>query len=152
LPRLSDYEEPIDPKRDLTSRYLVREDLAVQYEAGGQLKIHDVDAVRLSLRGQFPGKTELMAFCKKRAAMFGENINFKLMYEDSANSHCVEVVYVAGKLVKDEFMHSWDAAAYIANESRLSTFSNDMWRYLHDWLEDMVDQIISEREREEDED
>jgi hypothetical protein len=153
LPRLSDYEEPINPKLDLTARYLVREDRAVQYEVVGELKIHDVESVKLSLHGQFPGKTELMAFCARRAAMFGENINFKIMYfHNSADSECLEAVYVDGQLVKNEYMHPWDAAYYIAQDSGLSVFSPEMWGYLEAWLEPLVDQIISERENKEDED
>ena len=147
---------PSNPESSVTEWYLAREDLRLQYPVGGKLETHEVDAIRLTLRGQFPGKTELIHFCDKRAKLFGENINFKIMYADSLNGESLEAVYVNGRLVKNEYMYSWDAASYIVNKSRLSVFSEEMWMYLGGWLDHMVDQIIdqitSEKENKEDKD
>jgi hypothetical protein len=126
-----------------------------EYYLNGEKIGYEGNSVALSLRGQFPGIFDLVAFCETRKNLFSENINFKIMYLDPNEDMCVEATYAGGQLVKNESMSAWDAADEIlcgCGDSGKGYFSDEMWAYLRNWLHGYVSAIEAGRDEDEDED
>ena len=110
-------------------------------------------AVVLLLRGEFPGIFDLVDFCEARKNLFGEDINFKIMYLDSSEEMCVEATYAGGQVIENESMSAWEAAdSILCNGVKAGKgyFSDEMWRHLEDWLHGYISAIEEGRNEDED--
>ena len=107
----------------------------------------------LLLRGDFPGIFDLVDFCEARKNLFGEDINFKIMYLDSSEEMCVEATYAGGQVIENESMSAWEAAdSILCNGVKAGKgyFSDEMWRHLEDWLHGYISAIEEGRNEDED--
>ena len=99
--------------------------------------------------GLFPSVQDLIRFCDLRKELFGENLNFKIMYSDAVETRCGEAIYSAGKVRKNVTLDSWALARTMAYGGRNSNLSLEMTMRAQDWLGAFIQEILDEIEEEE---